>query len=88
MSGGYNPVVAHPGRFRVQTKSEDFQAPFYFGGSQVPCDLFLARSHCRGGNIAAPMHPIDAAFATARGNEVNTRKGHNIKLTRCMPFMK
>lgn len=41
MSGVYNyhPTIDEPGSFPVQTASQ--QAPFYFGGSQVPINLGL-----------------------------------------------
>ncbi len=41
MSGYYNyhPTIEKPGTFKVQTASQ--QAPFYFGGSQVPLSLGL-----------------------------------------------
>lgn len=39
MSGYYNyhPTIAEPQTFAVQTASQ--QAPFHFGGSQVPINL-------------------------------------------------
>ena len=39
MSGGFNPKVVDPNGWKLQTKSGEFQAPFYFGGSQVPINL-------------------------------------------------
>ena len=43
MSGGYNPKVAHPYMSNniPQMRSEEFQVPFFFGGSQVPNELML-----------------------------------------------
>ena len=41
----FNPKVSHP-YLSVnipQTRSESFQAPFYFGGSQVPNDLGITK---------------------------------------------
>ena len=40
MSGGYAPVVVHPGE-KIQTVSGAFQKPFFMGGSQVPTALHL-----------------------------------------------
>lgn len=41
MNSGYFPVVVNP-RPRVQTLSGGYQAPFYFGGSQVPSAINLS----------------------------------------------
>jgi hypothetical protein len=43
MSGNYNFKVAHPYMSNniPQMRSEEFQVPFFFGGSQVPNDLML-----------------------------------------------
>lgn len=50
MSGGYNPSVMN--RYSINTKinttSGEFQTPFFFGGSQVPCDLFLSKAEYNG----------------------------------------
>lgn len=46
-SYAYNPKVSHPNMLisRIpQMKSGGYQKPFYFGGSQVPTDLFLKRT--------------------------------------------
>jgi hypothetical protein len=40
MSGGYSPVVVHPGE-KIQTVSGAFQKPFFFGGAQTPMALHL-----------------------------------------------
>lgn len=45
MSGGYNPKVAIPGLVLI---SNEFQTPFFFGGSQVPSGLLLAKSSFNG----------------------------------------
>lgn len=39
MNSGYYPKVVHPNAILPQMKSSSFQAPFYFGGSQVPVNL-------------------------------------------------
>jgi hypothetical protein len=39
MNSGYYPKVIHPNAILPQMKSSSFQAPFYFGGSQVPVNL-------------------------------------------------
>ena len=92
MSGGFNPLVVLPGRYRVQTESNGFQVPFYFGGSSVPTDLFMNRTAISGQGFhkgsKSLTHIGDLDFTTKRGDEVFHRKGHNIKIPRVMPFMK
>lgn len=50
-SYAYNPKVSHPNMLisRIpQMKSGGYQKPFYFGGSQVPTDLFLKKKQYDG----------------------------------------
>jgi len=35
----YHPKVDNPNKIFIQMQSGEFQAPFYFGGSQVPVNL-------------------------------------------------
>lgn len=51
MSGGFNPIVVAPGRFRVQTESDAFQKPFFFGGSQEPIALGMRPSSFSGSGL-------------------------------------
>lgn len=50
MSGGYNPNTIDPlgVNTRINTTSGGFQVPFFFGGSQVPNDLFLSKAEYNG----------------------------------------
>ena len=41
MNSGFRPVVLSPSHWKLQTKSNALQTPFFFGGSQVPTDLHL-----------------------------------------------
>jgi len=43
MNGGFFPNVVNP-RLRPQTQSEEFQTPFFFGGSQTPNALSMSGS--------------------------------------------
>ena len=90
MSGGFNPKVVNPYGYRVQTKSGELQTPFFFGGSQVPTDLFLARSSFSGSGFkkGSPSKTLfdDMDFTTKRGDEVFHRKDHNIRIPRKLPF--
>ena len=92
MSGGFNALSVLPGRFRVQTESNGFQPPFYFGGAQAPHSLFMDRTKISGqgfhkGTLSI-THPGDMDFTTKKGDEVFHRKGHNIKIPRKLPFQK
>ena len=80
MSGGYNAKVVNPSGFRAQTQSGSLQTPFFFGGSQVPTDLFLARSSFSGSGIMSPQ-----VFDTKKGAEI-FHKGATIKIPRKLPF--
>ena len=44
MSGGFNPKVLNPNGWKLQTKSNELQTSFYFGGSQVPINLGLEKT--------------------------------------------
>jgi len=48
MNSGFDPVVASPGRWKVQTATQ--QKPFHFGGSQVPIHLGMM-----GRGVAVPF---------------------------------
>jgi hypothetical protein len=49
MNSGYYPNVVNP-KPRIQTMSQGFQAPFYFGGSQVPDNVeYPSRNEIRTG---------------------------------------
>ena len=91
MSGGYNPKVAHPNLVLI---SNEFQTPFFFGGSQVPHGLHLAKGSYNGtkgeGLKGSPSKTKkgDYDFTTKAGSKVFHRRGHNIKLTNVLPFMK
>jgi hypothetical protein len=60
MSGGYSPLVMNPGEFKIQTESNGFQRPFYFGASQVPVSLMLKHSSFSGsGMILTSTEPTE-----------------------------
>ena len=56
-SGGYNPKVSNPNLVLPQMKSEVFQKPFYFGGSQVPVNLLLSKSSYSGAGFTGDRPP-------------------------------
>jgi hypothetical protein len=59
MSGNFNPVVSRGGisHYKIQTASEGFQVPFFFGGSNVPTALNLNRSKISGQGIVKSAKP-------------------------------
>lgn len=78
MSGGFSPKVANPFGFRTQTQSGASQMPFFFGGSQVPTDLFLARKSFSGSGLSPQI------FQAKKGTEV-IRRGTTV-IPRHLPF--
>jgi hypothetical protein len=92
MSGGYNPKVTHPGLVLI---SNEYQTPFFFGGSQVPYGLHLAKGSFNGAKgegfhkgSTSKTKKGDYDFTTKSGSKVFHRRGHNIKLPNVLPFMK
>jgi hypothetical protein len=58
MSGGYAPVVVHPGE-KIQTESGGFQKPFFFGGAQTPTALHIhpgSYSGAKGSGLNKPIN--------------------------------
>ena len=78
MSGGFNAKTVNPFGFRVQTQSGSLQIPFFFGASQVPTDLFLARKSFSGSGLSPQI------FQAKKGTEV-IRRGTTI-IPRHLPF--
>lgn len=69
----YRPVVNNP-RPRLQTKSNGFQVPFFFGGSQTPINLNLPKTIYSGSGIYLREHQMP------KNNKISIDKGrHNIK---------
>jgi hypothetical protein len=71
MSGFYNywPKVNHPYQVYPQMESGGFQAPFFFGGSQVPTALGM-----KGNGIMHTRHHVSI-------HQPNIRLGHKIQKT-------
>jgi hypothetical protein len=97
-SYAYNPKVANPSLRNdiPQMRSSTKQTPFFFGGSQVPTDLFLAKSVYNGSSgsgfhrgVPSLKLPTDLdVIHRTKDHSVFTRKGHNIKLPHSLPHMK
>lgn len=56
--GRYNPLVSNPGQSFIQTTSEGYTPPFYFGASQVPITMAMAGSGLRRTNRVIPTHRL------------------------------
>lgn len=58
MSGGYNPKVSNPRLSNniPQMRSEEFQTPFFFGGSQTPIALGLPAGSFSGSGMKGLRH--------------------------------
>jgi|APCry1669189472_1035225.scaffolds.fasta_scaffold60584_2 hypothetical protein len=71
MSGFYNywPKVNHPNEVFSQTESSGFQAPFFFGGSQVPTALGI-----KGNGIRHTLHHVST-------HQPIVRLGHKVQST-------
>lgn len=92
-SYAYNPKVSHPNARNnvVQMQSGSSQVPFFFGGSQTPTDLFLAKSQYSGssGSGFAPMYHnelIQPNNLNKLGNNIYSRKNNNIIMPHTLPF--
>jgi hypothetical protein len=80
----YNPKVSHPNLPNdiPQMKSGAMQTPFFFGGSQVPSDLFIPKNRYNGssgsgfhkGSPSITM-PTDLDFTFKKGSKSKTHLG-------------
>ncbi len=84
----FNPKVSYPylSNNIVQMRSDEFQKPFYFGGSQVPQDLELRAGSFSGSRIPLVKKGITSLintkediFTTNKGDAMFHKKGHNIR---------
>ena len=70
---GYNPKVLHPDTLNSkipQMTSGAFQTPFFFGGSQVPTDLFLPKNRYDGSYSSESINPMDMRSNKAEGRGI------------------
>lgn len=86
MSGGYNPKVSHPFMSNnvAPMRSNDFQVPFYFGGSQIPNDLDLKEGTFSGSGVFMKGMPSktrqgEEDFTTKKGDVVYHTSGHYMR---------
>ena len=82
MSGGFNAKTVYPSGFSINTKSGEFQHPFFFGGSQVPVNLSLPQSGYSGSGISTGRFH----HQTKEGKGISQSKGHNNKIPVKLPF--
>lgn len=80
----YNPKVTHPNLSNniTQMKSGGFQTPFFFGGSQVPSDLFIPKNRYNGSSgsgfhkgTPSKTQPTDLDFTFKKGSKSKTHLG-------------
>lgn len=83
-SYAYNPIVANPeiSKHIPQMQSGGFQKPFFFGGSQVPTDLFMSSRQYNGSSGAgfhkgspSLTHLGDMDFTAKKGLQSKTHLG-------------
>ncbi len=76
----YHPKVAQPNKVFPQMTSDEFQKPFFFGGSQVPINLGIKT----GSGIHTPyishINHMKHLSAKGRGIETTVQKNHKIYL--------
>jgi len=84
----YHPKVANPNKVLPQMTSDEFQPPFFFGGSQVPVSLGIAT----GSGIHTPyishIDHMKALNCQGRGIETTVQKNHKIYLPKHMKSIK
>jgi len=73
MSGGYNPKVEHPFMSNniPQMRSQAFQKPFYFGGSQVPTNLGLIKGDFSGSGFTGDAPQRSMPVMRDNGQPIN-----------------
>jgi hypothetical protein len=87
----YNRKVLNPhlSNDTPQTRSDTKQIPFFFGGSQIPTDLFLAKTQYNGAKGSGlhkghkEIHKLNKL-----GNMLIQAKNDNIKFPHTLPFLK
>jgi hypothetical protein len=72
-SGGYNPKVfnSHMSNNIPQMRSQSFQKPFYFGGSQVPVNLGLRQGQFSGSGFTGNAPPKNVPVMRDDGKPIN-----------------
>ena len=90
MSGYYNyrPKVDNPTEVFHQMKSDPYQPPFYFGGSQVPVNLSIAHGSGIKRNYISHNNQIQdipmKGHGFGCGLKTTSNKNDNIKLAKFM----
>jgi hypothetical protein len=84
----FHPKVNYPtsSNNAAQLRSEGFQTPFFFGGSQVPSNLLMPTHHYNGSQgtgfhkgVHSKTHKGDYDFTTKIGDLVYHQDGHYVK---------
>lgn len=83
----YHPKVAQPNKVFPQMESSTFQAPFFFGGSQVPINLGIEGQGFKTGYRSHLDH-MRHLSTQGRGIQTTVRKHHSIYLPKHMSTIK
>jgi len=72
-SGGYNPKVFNQNMSNniPQMRSQAFQKPFYFGGSQIPFNLGLRKGQYSGSGFVGDAPPRSVPVMRDDGKPIN-----------------
>lgn len=89
-SGTYNfhPKVANPNKQFIQMTSGGDQAPFYFGGSQVPINLGIRTGSGFRKEYRSHTDHMKCLTTQGRGLQTTVQKVHNIYLPKHLSSIK
>ena len=84
----YHPKVANPNKQFIQMTSGEYQAPFFFGGSQVPINLGIATGSGFKPHYRSHIHHMQELDMQGRGIKTTVQKDHKIYLPKHMSTIK
>lgn len=87
---GYNPKVSNPHLRNniVQLRSGAEQTPFFFGGSQIPTDLFLGKFQYNGSKGSGLKNHKEMVKIGKLGKGISLSKNNHIQIPHTLPFVK
>ena len=83
----YHPKVAHPNKIFPQMESDEYQPPFFFGGSQVPVNLGYEGSGFRSSHVSH-LDQMKHLSTQGRGIHTTAQKYNKIYLPKHMSTIK
>ena len=81
MNSGYFPGIVNP-KVRPQTKSDELQTPFFFGGSQIPNALSIKKGEFSKSSVK------QKDITSTKGSQVFHQDGKFVKMFGRAPFKK